>query len=1446
MKKSAERKSTRKSLLIELPSGSSAKTPENVAPSFIVGIGASAGGLEALEHLLKAMPMDTGMAFVVIQHLSPDFKSLMNELLTRYTSMPIHVVDRSTPVSRNCVYLLPPRKDMVLSGNTLNVRDRPLDQHLNMPINTFFRSLAQEAGERAIAVILSGTGTDGSAALLDVHAMGGLVVVQSEESAKFDGMPKAAIETGLADAVLPPEEIPEALVAYGRDPSAPVLESKTGRVREDTLLGLPAIIEQLRQRFNLDFTSYKPATVCRRIERRITLRNCASLQDYSTLAASEPSELDTLYRDLLIGVTRFFRDTEVWESLRKQVVLPLIQSSDPAGEIRVWVAACATGEEAYTIAILFAEALSKLGVQRTVRIFATDVHAHSLQLASEGLYQGSSLHDVSSERRDRYFSRQGRGYRIHPDIRKMLIFSAHNVIKDPPFTKMDLVSCRNMLIYFLPAAQGKALSSFHFALNLRGTLVLGPSESPGPVADEFETIDRQWKIYRKVQDSRLPMSLRMNVAPSTGTTAYRTTAVGDLRLARAYEFVLAKYTPSGILLNEKREILHVFGDAHRFLRAPAGKMTNDVFSLVQEDLRIVLSSAVQTAGKKTERVVFKGVRYTAEPDSKSWLVDVCVDPLPDKTTNTTYYFVFFDREKQVLLSDGDAEQFRLDTESQSRIRHLEEELQQTKQSLQTIVEELQTSNEELQATNEELMASNEELQSTNEELHSVNEELYSVNAEHEQKIKQLTEATNDLNNLMNSTEIGTIFLDRNHCIRLFTPAAAQMFNLLPQDIGRDIKHITYRVRGDDIFHAIEVVGNAGNDREISVVAPNGKSYLRRVKPYLDESRAIAGIVLTFVDVSDLITTQRQLRLTEFAVNNSSSPTYWAEKDGRIIRVNAAASELLGFSPETLLSMNVHEIHPWLSGAAWQVHWNQLRDRQQMHMDTELRHRDGRIFPVEMDLNYFSFEGEEYWFVFVRDITERRRVERILARSEQLFRSTFMLATVGIVLVTLDGQVAEANERFCKFLGYEPEQIVNRSLFDIIHEDDRLAEQDLLAKARVRDLREYEFDRRFIRRDGRVVWGQIHGTGAVVEGLDGSEPRLLRVVVDITDRKRIADALKESEERSRLLIENAPQAVVMVDPDGEVMLINSKAEELFGYARDDVVGQSEAVLIPDRCREECSRLNRDIFGEANAAPVSLERQMTALRKGGAEFPIEMRASKISMGGKSYIFKMISDVSRRMSDDRAMKDSLIEKETLLKEIHHRVKNNLQLISSLLRLQSDHFQNADHPALRECEQRVKAMALIHEKLYQAKSLARVDFAEYLTSLTTMLIHAYGTGRRVIIALDVPPIELGVDAAIPMALMLNELIANSLKHGFPGDRAGKIGISLREDHAGLMELLISDDGVGFPADFSMEQSTSLGLHLVRILAGQLHARLSVGNTGRTEFRITFEKPIMTGRSFP
>lgn len=1396
------------------------------------------------------MPVDTGMAFVVIQHLSPDFKSLMNELLTRYTSMPIHVVDRSTPMRPNCIYLLPPRKDMVLSGNTLNVHDRPLDQHLNMPINTFFRSLAQEAGERAIAVVLSGTGTDGSAALLDVHAMGGLVVVQSEESAKFDGMPKAAIETGLADAVLPPDEIPEALVTYGRDPSAPVLESKTGRVREDTLMGLPAIIDQLRHRFNLDFASYKPATVCRRIDRRITLRNCASLQDYSKLAASEPAELDTLYRDLLIGVTRFFRDTEVWESLRRQVVLPLIQSTDPAnepeGEIRVWVPACATGEEAYTIAILFAESLAKVGVGRTVRIFATDVHAHSLQLASEGFYQESSLHDVSSERRERFFTRQGRGYRIHPDIRKMLIFSAHNVIKDPPFTKMDLVSCRNMLIYFLPAAQEKALSSFHFALNLRGVMVLGPSESPGPIAEEFDTIDRQWKIYRKVQDSRLPMSLRMGAAPtSVGTAAYRTTAVGDLRLARAYEFVLARYTPAGILLNEKREILHVFGDAHRFLRAPAGKMTNDVFSLVQEDLRIALSSAVQTASKKTERVSFKGVRYTSEQDGHSWLVDVCVDPLPDKTTNTTFYFVFFDREKQIVLTDANSEQFKLDTESKSRIKHLEEELQQTKQSLQTIVEELQTSNEELQATNEELMASNEELQSTNEELHSVNEELYSVNAEHEQKIKQLTEATNDLNNLMNSTEIGTIFLDRNHCIRLFTPSAAQMFNLLPQDIGRDIKHITYRVRGDDIFHAIEVVGNAGNDREISVVAPNGKSYLRRVKPYLDEARAIAGIVLTFVDVSDLITTQRQLRLTEFAVNNSSSPTYWAEKDGRIIRVNTAASELLGFSPETMLSMNVHEIHPWLSGTAWQTHWNELLERQHMRMETELRHRDGRIFPVEMDLNYFSFEGEEYWFVFVRDITERRRVERLLARSEQLFRSTFMLATVGIVLVTLDGQVAEANERFCNFLGYEPEQIVNRSLFDIIHEDDRLAEEQLLAKARVRNLREYEFDRRFVRSDGRVVWGQIHGTGAVVEGLDGSEPRLLRVVVDITDRKRIADALQESEERSRLLIENAPEAVIMVDPAGVVMLINSKAEELFGYARDDVVGQPEAMLIPDRCREECSRLNGEIFGGSNSSSLSLESHMNAVRKGGGEFPVEMRASRISMGGKTYIFKMISDVSRRMSDDRVMKDSLIEKETLLKEIHHRVKNNLQLISSLLRLQSDHFQNADHPELRECEQRVKAMALIHEKLYQAKSLARVDFAEYISSLTTMLIHAYGTGRRVSIVLDVPPIELGVDVAIPMALMLNELIANSLKHGFPGDRAGKIGISLHEDNSGFMELVIDDDGVGFPADFSMEQSTSLGLHLVRILAGQLHARLTVGKAGRTEFRITFEQPIMTRRSF-
>jgi two-component system, chemotaxis family, CheB/CheR fusion protein len=824
--------------------------PAEQAPPYVVGLGASAGGLEALEGFFRAVPLDTGMVFVVIQHLSPDFKSLMDELLGRVTAMPVVRVEEPVAIQPNTVYILPPRKEMVLEQGQLITYDKPKNQLLSLPINTFFRSLARDQGDRSIAIVLSGTGGDGSIGIQDVHDVGGLVLAQRPDSAKFEGMPKSALNTGCVDITLLPDEMPAALVEYMNNPGLRLANLHGEHLDAEGLTGIEAVFERLRQTYDIDFSFYKSATIGRRIDRRAAISSAGIFQDYLDLVLSDNAELDRLYKDLLIGVTRFFRDPEAFERIEQEVIPHLLATVPPHEEIRVWVPGCATGEEPYTLAMLLLEACAREGREPRVKIFATDMHRDSLQFAAEGVFSDEAMGDVSEERRDAFFiSDPSGGYKVAPRLRKMLIFSPHNLIKDPPFTKVDLISCRNLMIYFEPLAQNRVLAAFHFALKANGILFLGPSEGTGELAGEFEVIDRQWKVFRKVRDTRLPVEIRYNLTHAQ--LGSKTVLNGNnQKLPRVYENLLTRYMPAGVLLNGDREVLHVFGDASRFLKPSAGRMSSDVVNLTQGDMRIALSSAIQNANKKNQRVELKGVRF--KDGDGSHLINIIADPIFDKVSGVSYTMLIFEETARPdTIEAGPGRIFEVGEEAMARINSLEQELQHSREALQSTIEELETSGEELQASNEELLASNEELQSTNEELHSVNEELYSVNAEHEEKIRQLNELANDWRNLMRSTDIGTVFLDEAYRIRLFTPRATEVFNLLLQDIGRDVRHITSRVHGDDVNEILKRVEATQRPVESKLPLPDGRTYLRRVLPYVDQDKSTRGMVITVVDISEL-------------------------------------------------------------------------------------------------------------------------------------------------------------------------------------------------------------------------------------------------------------------------------------------------------------------------------------------------------------------------------------------------------------------------------------------------------------------------------------------------------------------------------------------------------------------------------------------------------------------
>lgn len=950
-------------------------------PSLVVGIGASAGGLEALERLFRAMPPDTGMAFVVIQHLSPDFKSLMDELLERFTRMAAIPVQDSLEVRANTIYLLPPRKDIIIEGDRLISRDRPKDGALSLPINLFFRSLATAWGERSAAIVLSGTGSDGSNGLLDVRDAGGLILVESPETARFDGMPQSAIATGCVDAILAPEDMPAALQAYAADPvGGRITVSETDS--RDVLPGMPTILDLLRKTYRIDFSLYKPTTISRRIERRLALKmGGPDIDTYGVQLASDPAELDKLYKDLLIGVTRFFRDIEAFELLRTEVIPTLFDQLKPDEEVRVWICGCSTGEEAYSVAILLLEEFNKRGWEPRLKVMATDLHDESLQIATEGVYTRESLGEMPQLYRDRYFVKLSENsYKVLPALRRALLFSQHNLLKDPPFTRLHLISCRNLLIYLQNAAQSRAISAFYFALKLNGILFLGASESLANLTDEFETIDRQWKIHRKIKEGRSYVDLRPP-GESPVLTLPKSNAPSGALMGRIYEALLNRYIPSGFLVGERYEILHIFGDAGRYIHGGPGRFSTGLLSLVEGNLKLALSTALRNAEKQNMPIHLKGIQQ-----SETVVLQALIEPWTDKSSNTRFFMVVIDAD-QTLQSPAPldlSQSFSLGDEQVRYIRELEMELQKARESLQTTIEELETSNEELQASNEELLASNEELQSTNEELHSVNEELHSVNAEHELKIRELIATTTDLDNLIQSADTATIFVDKHYQIRRFTPKIREVFNLLPHDLGRDLRHFQPIHPDSLLFTDIEEVLNQANPVERQVNFLDKRVYLRRCTAFRDANSQLAGVVINYMDISQI--TRARLALEESEANfelilqSAPNPILVVSEQGEIIIASNQAENLLGYPEGGLLGLNVDELvpEPQRAGHA------QLRERYLQENPGLLRfgekrpvcalRKDGVVVQMEITLALLKSCGSNFVVASLTDVTERRRVE----------------------------------------------------------------------------------------------------------------------------------------------------------------------------------------------------------------------------------------------------------------------------------------------------------------------------------------------------------------------------------------------------------------------------------------------------------------------------------------
>ncbi len=824
-------------------------------PKLIIGLGASAGGLQPLEDFFRAADPEAGHAYVVVQHLSPDFKSLMSELLSRQTSMPVYRVEDGMRVQANSVYLIPPRTDLTINGETLHLADHSVSQATgaHFPIDVFFRSLAQSSGNKSIGIILSGTGSDGSRGIRAIDEAGGLVLVQDPATAQFDGMPNAARVTGTPLQLLPPDEL--ALLVNGlmseHGPRHLPVESATPLSKMEEILAL------ISAEVDNNFSAYKLKTLSRRVQRRRLITGVETLQDYNDLLEESRDERKLLAADLLIQVTNFFRDEAAWNYLRDKALPQLIASIPEEDQLRIWVSACSTGEEAYTMAMVAREALEDAGrTSQTLKIFATDVDPEVLTRAAAGIYPQSIVADVPSEMLKKYFSADGDNYVASRRLREMIIFAPHNMLFDAPFTRTHLVSCRNALIYLQPEAQTRVISMMHFSLIPNGVLFLGASETIGSLESEFKTLDRQWCIFTKIRDSRVPIESNFrtrNIEPAVNKK-WRTSRTPTTRVSttesitrEVLQAIATERSWVCLVCDGHHNVMHTLGNSTKYLRIPQGDLTPEASRLVPDRLAMPLRASLHRAQRERKTINHNGISCE-ELESP---VDLQVIYRPTTRATPEMYIVVLSTAEARLTTDADPDDSSLANVTSQQMTDLEYELHQTRENLQETIEELETTNEEQQATNEQLTAANEELQSTNEELHSVNEELYTVNAEYQQKITELTEVTNDIDNLLESTDIGVVFLDNSLKIRKFTPAATRDVHLMSADIGRPFDDLSYNFDYPELNSDLRRVLSLGEAIEREVESNQSDFLLVRIHPYRAGSELTVGIVVTFVNISEL-------------------------------------------------------------------------------------------------------------------------------------------------------------------------------------------------------------------------------------------------------------------------------------------------------------------------------------------------------------------------------------------------------------------------------------------------------------------------------------------------------------------------------------------------------------------------------------------------------------------
>ncbi len=1014
------------------PDSHPAAEPPGEAMIRVVGIGASAGGLEALEQFFSHMPADKGIAFVVVQHLDPTGHSSMPQILSRFTKMPTAVAQNGMRVEPNSIYLLPPSKNMGVRKGTLFLQEPAHQAGPRLPIDFFLRTLAKEMGSDAIGVILSGTGTDGTLGLRAIKAELGTVFVQNPDSARYDGMPRSAIDTGLADFVLKPGEMPEKLIHFIEHSA--IHGARLGDAAEEALEPLKQIFAILRTRSGHDFSRYKRSTIRRRLQRRMSVHQITDLAGYAHFLRESEEEEKALLKDLLISVTSFFRDPEAFEALKKQVT-DLIKSRAPGSDLRIWVAGCATGEEAYSVAIILRECLDELEKHLQVQIYGTDIDVDALQTARAAKYPGNIAVEVGPDRIRKFFIKENETFRVRKELREAIVFAPQNFIKDPPFSKMDLICCRNLLIYLESDVQKRLLPLLHYALKPGGILFLGPSETAGDSADLFQLAERKWKIYRRrevaVSAERLkfPASFAPGTHSAVGETVRET---NDLKIPELAEKIfLDSYAPTFAVVDEKFRLVYVRGRTGRYLEIASGQPTWTILEMAREGLKPELASALYRATSEKRKIVRDGLQVKTNGEYQT--INLTVAPLPDGNLPSGLLMIVF-QDASPALGEGKARQ---SAKSRRRAVELEDELRLTKTSLQTSIEELEATNEELKSANEELQSNNEELQSTNEELdtsreelQSLNEELTTLNAELQDKNELLSKANDDLKNFLNRTDIAILFLDEELKIRRYTPATSDVFHVRDIDIGRPLAEITSRLGYEGIVQDAQEVLRHLRPKEMEVRRREGTWFKMRILPYLTAQNVVSGLVMSFLDINEqkkgaealTLLNQDLEEMARFPQENPN-PTLRVDPKGVILTANPTCSKIEAFPcrPGLTLPLRYKKMVAEV-----------IRTGSPLAADIEGQEHT-------FTLNFVPGWKSGYVNIYTNDITERRKAEIRLRKSEERYRFLFENLNSAVVLIEPiweeNGRMGNfrylaANPAVKKHLGKSPEEMVGKCFSEV--------------------------------------------------------------------------------------------------------------------------------------------------------------------------------------------------------------------------------------------------------------------------------------------------------------------------------------------------------------------------------------------------------------------------------